>query len=104
MRIGRMLLRLIGFELLAQELIKLMIRGAYNFREDIKKKLAALAIKGAVLLVVIGLLQCALFLGVAALALYLGTVLGGSYQGFLAVAGGCIGLSLVLLLVSRPWR
>lgn len=104
MRIKRLLLRLLGFELLTQELVKLMVRGVYSFRADIKKKMAALVIRGTILLVVIALLQCALLLGLGGLALYVGTLLGNSYQGLWVVAGGCVGLSLVLLLLGRLWR
>lgn len=81
-----------------------MIRGVYSFRADIKKKLAALAMKATLLLMVIGLLQCALLLGLGALGLYLGTVLGSSYQGFLVVSGGCVGLAFIFLLFGRLWR
>lgn len=104
MRIKRILLRLLGIELFTQELIRFVIRGLHSFRSDFKKKLAALAMKATILLIIIGLLQCALFLGLAGLALYLGTLLGSSYQGLLIVAGGCVGLSLVLSLLGRLWR
>lgn len=104
MRIKRLLLRLLGFELLAQELIRLTIRGVYSLKADFKKKLAALAIRATILLFVIGLLQFALLFGLGALALYLSTLLGSTYQGLLAVAGGCVGLALILLLLGRLWR
>ncbi|MEL6358354.1 MAG: hypothetical protein AAFQ01_00260 [Bacteroidota bacterium] len=104
MRIKRLLLRLLGFELLAQELIRVVLRSVYSLKTDFKKKLAALAVRATILLMVIGLLHCALLFGLGALALYLSALLGSSYQGFLIVAGGCVGLSIVLLLLSRLWR
>ena len=104
MRIKRLLLRLLGFELLAQELIRVVLRSVYSLKTDLKKKLAALAVRATILLIVIGLLHCALILGLGALALYLNALLGSSYQGFFIVAGGCVGLSMMLLLLSRLWR
>ena len=104
MRIKRLLLRLLGFELVTQELMRLVIKSVYSLRADLKKKLAALAIRATILLLVIGLLHSALLLGLGALALYLSTLLGSSYQGFLIVGGSCVGLSMILLLLSRLWR
>ena len=104
MRIRRLIIRLLGLELLTQELVRLLIRGVYNFKADLKKKLAALAMRAVILLLVVGLLHLALLFGLGALALYLSTLLGSSYKGLLAVAGGCMGVSIVLLLLSRLWR
>ncbi len=104
MRIKRLLLRLLGFELVTQELIRLVVKSVYSLRADLKKKLAALAIRATILLLVIGLLHGALLLGLGALALYLSALLGSSYQGFLIGGGGCVGLSMILLLLSRLWR
>ena len=104
MRIKRLLLRLLGFELLAQELVRLIIRGAYHFRTELNKRLAALAFKGTMLLLIVGLMQCALLLGLGGLALYLNSLLESSYEGFLLVSGGCVVLSFLLLLLSRLWR
>ena len=48
----------------------------------------------------IGLLTLASLFGALALALYLNEVLASAYQGFLLVAMACVGLSLLLMLLS----
>ena len=101
MRIRKILFRLLGFELLAQELTRLLVRGLHSFRAAIRKKLLAWAIQGAILLFLAGLLHFALLFGLGALALYLNTVLESNYQGFLFVSVGCVALLLLLLLLRR---
>jgi uncharacterized RDD family membrane protein YckC len=97
----KILFRLLGFELLARELIKLFAKGLHSFKEDIRKRLVAWAIKAAILLLLLGIAQVALLFGLSALALYLNTLLGSSYQGFLLVSGGCMASLLLLWLLSR---
>ena len=101
MRIKKVLFRLLGFELLAKALIRLLVSGLQSFRAELRKKLVAWAIKGAILLCLVGLLHCAVLFGLGALALYLNTLLDSNYQGFLLVSGGCVALLLLLLLLSR---
>ncbi|MEM9416932.1 MAG: hypothetical protein AAF963_01100 [Bacteroidota bacterium] len=99
MRLQKILFRLLGAELLTQGLLKLLFKRAYNFKEEFRKQLRAWALKVAILLLIIGLLQIALLFGLGALALYLNVLLGSSYQGFLWVSGGCVAFLLLLLLV-----
>ena len=96
-----MLFRLLGFELLAPELIKLFARGLYGFKAEMRKILIAWAVKIAILLLLLGLCQCVLLFGLGALALYLNALLGSSYQGFCIVSGGCIALLLLCWLLNR---
>ena len=99
MRIRKILFQLLGFELLAKELTRLLVRGVNSFRAAIRKKLLAWAIKGAILLFLVGLVHCALLFGLGALALYLNTLLGSDFQGFLWVSVGCVALLLLVLLL-----
>lgn len=101
MRIKKILFRLLGFELLAKALIRLLVSGLHSFRAALRKKLIAWALQGAILLLLVGLLHCAVLFGLGALALYLNTLLDSGYQGFLLVSGGCVALLLLLLLLSR---
>ena len=101
MHIKKILFRLLGVELLAQGLLKLLFRRAHNFRAEFRKQLRLWALKVAILLLIIGLVQLTLLFGLGALALYLNVLLGSSYQGFLWVAGGCVVSLLLLLLLSR---
>jgi hypothetical protein len=93
--------RLIGFELLAREFVKLLALGLYSFKAEIKKRLIAWAIKVVILLVLLALAQGTLLFGLGALALYFNVLLGSNFQGFLVVSGGCAVLLLLFWLLSR---
>jgi hypothetical protein len=104
----RILFRLLGIELLAKELIKLLAKGLHSLKEDIRKRLVAWAIKVAILLLLLGLAYSALLFGLGALGLYFNALLGSNYQGFLLVSVGCLALLLLLWLLSyvrwpRKW-
>jgi hypothetical protein len=93
--------RLLGFELLAKEFVKLLALSLHSFKAEIRKRLTAWAIKVVILLLLLALAQGTLLFGLGALALYLNALLGSSSQGFLAVSGGCAVLLLLLWLLSR---
>lgn len=97
----KILFRLLGFELLAKELIKLFALGLHSFKEELRKILVTWAIKLAILLLLLGLAYGALFFGLGALALYLNALLGSSYHGLLLVSGGCVTVLLLCWLLSR---
>jgi len=97
----KILLQLLWFELLAVEPIKLLAKGLYGFKAEMKKRLVAWAIKVAIALLLLALAHCALLFSLGALALYLNTLLGSSYQGFLMVSGGCVALLLLLWMAIR---
>ncbi len=98
----KILFRLLGFRLLAKELIKLLLSlGSHSFKGEIKKRLVPSTIKMVILMLLLGIGHGALLFGLGALALYLNVLLGSSYQGFLLVSGGCIALLLLLWLLSR---
>ncbi len=97
----KVFLRLLGFELLAKELYKLLAISLHNFKAEIRRRLIAWAIKVVILLLLLALAQGTLLFGLGALALYLNALLGSSCQGFLIVSGGCTVLLLLLWLLSR---
>lgn len=88
--------RLLGFELLAKEIIKQLVRDLCGFKAGMRKRLTAWTIKVVILLV---LAHGTLLFGLGALALYLNALLDSSYQGLLVVSGGCA--VLLLWLLSR---
>jgi hypothetical protein len=96
--------RLLGFELLAVELIELLARGLRGFKAEMRRRLITWAIKVAIVLLLLGLAHCALLFGLGAMALYLNDLLGSSYQGFLIVSGGCVALLLLLWLLRHVVR
>ncbi len=96
---------LFGLELLRKEVYKLFVQGAQYAKESVRKELFVLLRKALVVLLVLGLFFVTLLLLLAALALYLNEVLGSGYQGFLVVAGGCVGVVLLLLAyLAVRWR
>lgn len=98
----KLFFRLLGFELLTKEFVKLLALGLYSFTAEIKKRLIVWAIKVVILLVLLALLvQGTLLFGLGALALYFNALLGSNFQGFLVVSGGCAVLLLLLWLLSR---
>ncbi|MEM7055682.1 MAG: hypothetical protein AAF392_02255 [Bacteroidota bacterium] len=100
-KLKKVLLSLIGFELLLREVLKLLHRGMYSIREDVGKRLIELTIKGMLLLLLMGLFTLAFIFGMLGLALYFNEVLYSGYKGFFIASGGCIGLSLLLLVLSK---
>ena len=90
----KLLWGLLGFELLAKEAPRLLIRGVYGLRKKFRRRLTTWIIRLLLLFFFVGLIYSALLLGLVALALYLNTWLMSSYQGFLLVAGGCVALLL----------
>ena len=98
---NKILFGLLGLELLASEPVKQFAKGLYGFKTGFRKWLVAWVIRVAVLLLLLGLAQGALLFGLGALALYLNTLLGSSYQGFLVVSGGCVALLLLCWLLRR---
>lgn len=101
MRIKRLFLRLLGFELFAPEVIKLVFQGVRGLQTDLEHKLAAGIRRGLVLLALLILLGWALFFGLLGLALYLNVLMGNPYQGFWLVSGGCWAGFLLALLLRR---
>jgi len=100
-KLRKLLLRLIGFELLLKEMTRLLHRGMDSIKEEVNQKLRALLLQGLLLLLLIGLLGLAFVFGMLALALYLNEVFYSAYQGFLVVAGGCLGLAIPLLILIK---
>lgn len=100
-KLKKVLFRLVGFELLRKEVVKLLHRGIYSIKEEVNKKLMGFVIKGVLLLLLMGLFSLAFVFGMLALALYFNEVLYSSYKGFLIVSAGCIGLLILLLGLSK---
>ena len=99
MKLKRILFRFLVLEILAKNFNKLLIRRLQDFQVIIRQWLVELGMKVLILFIFIGLAQFSLLFGLGALALYLNEVFGSSYQGFLAVSGGCVGILLLLLLL-----
>ena len=97
----KLLFRLIGFELLSQEAIKLIYKSMHNVREEGNKKLMKLMLQGMLLIGMLLLFNLALGFSLFALALYLNEVFYSTYKGLLLVAGICIVLLLMLLVVLK---
>ncbi len=95
-RFFKTLFRLLVLELLSARLA----RWAHSSRVIRQKNLSTWVVGGMVLAFLVSLMCCALLFGFLALALYLNTVFGSSYLGFLLVSGGCVGLLLLLLLLA----
>ena len=100
-RIKKVLFRLVGFELLRKEVAKLLYRGIHSIKEEVNKKLMGFVIKAMLLLLLMGLFGLAFVFSMLALALYFNEVLCSGYKGFLIVSGGCIGLLILLLGLSK---
>lgn len=92
----KILFRLLGFELLVGELIGLLTRGLCSFRDEMRRKLTAWAIKVAFVLLLFVLAHCALLFGLVAAALYFNNLLASTYQGFLIISSGCVTLLFLL--------
>lgn len=104
-KLKKVLLSLIGFEFLLREVLKLLHRSMYGIKEDASKRLLELTIKGMLLLLLMGLFTLAFIFGMLGLAIYFNEVLYSGYKGFLIASGGCTGLLLLLLILSRMrWR
>ncbi|XWN35298.1 MAG: hypothetical protein ROO73_00670 [Roseivirga sp.] len=96
----RLLFQLLGLDLLAQELTKLLMKQLDNLKAEIKQKLFTWILR---LLLLMGLAHAVLLFILSALALYLNVLLESNYQGFLWVAGGCAASLLLLLLRHARW-
>ena len=83
--------------------MRLLVRSLIGCKAKIHQSFIVWTVRLVLLLLLLGLAQCALFFGLGALALYLNTLLGSSYQGWLVVAGGCAALVLLLLLLCRVY-
>ncbi len=103
MRFRRFLVRMIGYELIGSELVKLVFRGVRSYQDQLQEKMASWLRQSMVLLVLLSLLRWAAFFGLFGLSVYLNARLGNPYQGFLIVSGGCASLLLFLGLLAR-WR
>jgi len=99
-RIRRILLRLLGLDLVARELTRLLFNKLNTASEAMKQELTRRALR---LLLLAGLAQAMLLFGLCAGALYLNHLLDSSYQGFGIVASGCAAMLLVLFLRYRRW-
>lgn len=99
----KVIFKLLRFELLSMGLVRLLTRRANGFSKPTQKKLSTWIFRGMILLLLIGLGSCTLLFSLLTLALYLNTVCGSSYQGFLLVSGGCVTLLLLLLLSWLAW-
>lgn len=96
-RFRKILLGILGVDLLAKEFVKSMNRCKRYFRQ----RMWAWAMRLCILLLLLGLAQGALLFGLVALALYLNGWLESQYLGFLAVSLGCLSLLLFIGLLNR---
>ena len=101
LKLKKVLLRLLGFKLLLRKILKLLYKRMHSIQEAVNQKLWRFFFKGLALLLLLGLLGLAFVFSMLALALYLNEVCYSTYQGFLLVAGGCIGL--LILLSALYW-
>ena len=98
-------MQLLGLELLSHGFFQLLTKKWVNLEATVHKRLSTWILKAVVLWLLMSLASCALFLTFIALALYINTALGSSYQGFLWASGICTGLFLPLLLLFwQRWK
>ncbi len=90
---SKLLLRLLGFELLSKEVSNWVMR--------LQAKLRQWMLKMSVWFGIFLLLKLAFIFGLVALALYLNELYYSNYIGFVLVAGGCLGLMLLLLIIMK---
>ena len=96
----RLLFQVLGLDLIAQELTKLVMKKLDRVKIEVQQKIFSWIF---LVFVFMGLIQAVFLFSLGALALYLNTLWGSSYQGFLWVAGGCTALLLMLLLRQVYW-
>jgi hypothetical protein len=101
----KFLFKAVGFELLLREPVRLFQQEINSIKEEIRKKMAKLVLKVMLWLSLATLLMVSCVFALLALAFYLNEILYSNYKGFLLVAGGCMVVDLlVLLIVSlRGW-
>jgi membrane-bound ClpP family serine protease len=93
----KLLFRLVGLDFLSQEAGKFISR----LKEELRANLIHWMLKGSLWLFLFLLFNLAFIFGLVALGLYLNEVLYSNYQGFLIVAGICLGLMLLLLGIIK---
>jgi hypothetical protein len=93
----KLLFRVLGLNSLYEEAGEFM----FHLKEELRVTLVAWMLKGSLWFFLFVLFNLALIFGLVALALYLNERLYSSYQGFLIVAGGCLGLMLLLLGIMK---
>ncbi|MEL6152466.1 MAG: hypothetical protein AAFQ78_00360 [Bacteroidota bacterium] len=101
----KFLIRLLGFELIGKEVIRLTAKILQSCQVGLQKKMLALVRKVFIGFLIVGLVYIAFFFSMAALAIYLNEVFSSSYLGFLVVSGGCLSLlSLLIVYQVGRWR
>lgn len=95
----KFLLKVVGFELLLKHPMQLFHQQIDNIKEEIQKKMAKMVLKVMLWLSLATLLMVSCVFALLALAFYLNEILYSNYKGFLLVAGGCIVLDLLVLLI-----
>ncbi len=95
----KFLFKAVGVDLLLRHSVRLFHQETNNIKEEIQKKIAKIVLKVILWLSLATLLMIGFVFGLLALAFYLNEILYSSYKGFLLVAGGCIVLDLLVLLV-----
>jgi hypothetical protein len=93
----KLLFKLLGFNYLSQEAGKFV----HHLKEELKANLVHWMLKGSLWVLLFVLFNLAFIFSLVALALYLNEQLYSSYQGFLIVAGGCLGLMLLSLGIIK---
>jgi hypothetical protein len=93
----KLLFRLVGLNFLSQEAGKWL----QHFKEDLKTRLRCWILRGSFLILMFVLLKLAFLLGLIGLSLYLNERFYSTYQGFLVVAGGCLGIILLLFIILQ---
>lgn len=95
----KFLLRMVGLGLLFKRPLRLFHQEINNIREEFNKRLAKFMLRCILWLNIISLLIIGVVFGLLSLALYLNEIFYSGYKGFLMVSGGCVLLSLLVLLL-----
>jgi hypothetical protein len=93
----KLLFRLVGLNLLSQEASKWL----NQFKEYLKVRTKYLLLRVSLGILIFSLFKVAFIFTLIALSLYLNERFYSTYQGFLLVAGGCVGCIMLLLLITK---
>lgn len=93
----KLLFRLVGLNFLSHEAGKWV----HHFKEDLKGSLRYWMVRGILGVFMFILVKIAFIFGLVALGFYLNERFYSTYQGFLLVAGGCLGVTILLLVILQ---
>lgn len=98
-KLGKLLLRFVGFELLAREFAKILVHSLGGLQGRLEKMLWPVLMKLGALLGLAWVACIGVLFALMALAQYLNGRFGGAYQGFVVVAAACAGMIALSVLV-----